>query len=171
MIIDLSSVGKEPKSITRTFETGEIDLAGEDVELAGPVELAGEVSKLATKTSLTGTIGTSISRDCTRCLEPVRSDLRFDFETSFVDAEEEEDTKADVEVSLEDLDVSLVEDGKVDLADVAREQILLALPIQNFCSDDCKGLCPKCGGNLNLIDCKCSDDEIDPRWEALKGLK
>ncbi len=170
MIIDLGSVGAEAKVIERTFEVDEIDLSDEDVELTGPVEFVAGISKQATKTKLTGTIGTSISRDCIRCLEPVASDLAFEFETSFVDAENE-DSSTDAEVSIEDLDISLVEDGKIDLADVVREQILLALPIQVFCKDDCKGLCPKCGANLNLIDCKCSDDEIDPRWAALKGLK
>ncbi len=170
MIIDLSSVGAEPKTITRTFDVNEIDLAGEDVELTRPVEIAGEISKLGKKTTLTGTITTAISRDCTRCLEPVKSGLMFEFETSFLDADDA-DTKAEAEVAPEDLDVSLVEDGKVSLADIIREQILLALPIQNFCRQDCQGLCQKCGANLNLIDCKCTDEDVDPRWAALKNLK
>ena len=58
-----------------------------------------------------------------------------------------------------------------DSVEVVREQILLAMPEQVFCWEDCKGLCPKCGTNLNLIDCKCADDEVDPRWAALKSLK
>jgi uncharacterized protein len=170
MIIDLSSVRIEPKTIKGIFETEEIDLTGEDLELTASVKMVAEISKLATKTSLAGTINTSLTRDCTRCLEPVAGELEFQFETSFVDADHEE-PNTDIEVSVEDLDVSLIEDGMVDLADIAREQILLALPIQNFCKEDCRGLCPKCGANLNLIDCKCADDEIDPRWAALKGLK
>jgi uncharacterized protein len=52
-----------------------------------------------------------------------------------------------------------------------REQILLNLPEQVFCKEDCKGLCQKCGANRNLIDCKCDSDETDPRWAALKNLK
>ena len=58
----------------------------------------------------------------------------------------------------------------IDLAEIAREQILLELPQQFFCKDDCRGLCEKCGRNLNLKDCDCEDDEIDPRWAALKNL-
>ena len=76
-----------------------------------------------------------------------------------------------VEVTIEDLDESPVPGGEIDLKEVVREQIMLALPEQVFCKDDCKGLCPKCGANGNLIDCKCADDEIDPRWAALKNLK
>ena len=132
--------------------------------------MVGEISKLDKKTSLRGNITTAISRDCTRCLEPVKGGLMFEFDTSFLDADEV-DGKADVEVSPEELDVSLVEDGKVDLADIVREQILLSLPIQIFCRQECRGLCQKCGANLNLIDCKCSGEDIDPRWAALKNLK
>jgi uncharacterized protein len=69
-----------------------------------------------------------------------------------------------------ELDEAYVENGEIDLAEVVREQILLDLPEQVYCSDDCKGLCPKCGSNLNLIDCNCIFSEIDPRWAALKGL-
>ena len=170
MIIDLSSVRAEPKTIKQTFDVSEIDLEGEDVELTAPVEVVAELSKVERKTTLTGTITTAISRECTRCLEPVRGGLKFEFETSFLDAEEV-DAKAEVEVSPEDLDVSLVEDGKVSLADIVREQILLALPIQTFCRQDCRGLCQKCGANLNLIDCKCPGEDVDPRWAALKNLK
>ena len=170
MIIDLSSVGLEPKTIKSTFDADEIDLEGEDVELTAPVEVAGEISKHDNKSTLTGRISTAITRDCTRCLEPVKGGLFFEFETSFLDADES-DTKTEVEVNPDELDVSLVEDGKVSLAEIVREQILLALPIQMFCSVDCRGLCQKCGANLNLIDCKCSDDDIDPRWAALKNLK
>jgi uncharacterized protein len=80
-------------------------------------------------------------------------------------------TAAEVEVSNESLDESVIDAGEIRVADVVREQILLAVPEQIFCKDDCKGLCPKCGSNLNLIDCKCADDDIDPRWAALKNLK
>lgn len=170
MIIDLSSVGTEPKTIKRTFESGEIDLEGEDVELTAPVEVAGEINKLGKKSTLSGTISTAISRECARCLEPVAGGLMFEFETSFLDADEVSPT-TDVEVSPEELDISLVEDGQVSLAEIVREQILLALPIQTFCRQDCRGLCQKCGANLNLIDCNCPGEDIDPRWAALKNLK
>jgi uncharacterized protein len=170
MIIDLTSVGNNPKTIKHTFDPGEIDLSGEDLKLTKPVRIEGEVSRSGVKTKLDASIRTVIELDCTRCLEPVTSDLDVTFESAFVDSVYE-DSRTELEVGLEDLDESLVDSGDVDLAEIAREQILLALPIQNFCREDCKGLCPKCGTNLNLIDCKCSDDEIDPRWEALKGLK
>ncbi|MGQ0540872.1 MAG: DUF177 domain-containing protein, partial [Blastocatellia bacterium] len=77
----------------------------------------------------------------------------------------------DREVSGEDLDVDLLIDDSLDLNEIVREQILLNLPQQIFCKEDCKGLCPKCGANINLIDCNCNETEIDPRWAALNNLR
>ncbi|HEX8637491.1 MAG TPA: DUF177 domain-containing protein, partial [Pyrinomonadaceae bacterium] len=68
-------------------------------------------------------------------------------------------------------DIAVLDNNKIDVAEIVREQILLNLPEPVYCRDDCKGLCPQCGANRNLIDCKCEEKEIDPRWAALKGLK
>jgi uncharacterized protein len=69
------------------------------------------------------------------------------------------------------LEIAILESNNIDVAELVREQILLNLPEQVFCAEDCKGLCPQCGANRNLIDCKCEEKEIDPRWAALKNLK
>ena len=52
-----------------------------------------------------------------------------------------------------------------------REQVLLALPLRSICRDDCKGLCPQCGKNLNEVQCDCVDEVEDPRWSALKEIR
>ena len=62
------------------------------------------------------------------------------------------------------------EDGFVDLSEVFGEELLLELPAKLLCSEDCKGLCVKCGANLNKKACGCSTKEIDPRLEVLKAL-
>jgi uncharacterized protein len=74
-------------------------------------------------------------------------------------------------VRNDDLDVSIYDGEKIDLTDLVREQILLDLPTQILCQEDCKGLCQKCGANLNEVNCNCEENEIDPRWSALKNLK
>ena len=170
MIIDLDSVGNVPKVIESLFEPAEIDLEGEPVSLAGPVKLTAEVQRRDVRMHLNGKLAADVRLDCTRCLEPVAKHIEEPFEAIFLDAAYETDAK-EVEVADAALDESLVEGGQVDLAEVVREQLLLALPIQTLCKEGCKGLCPQCGANLNLIDCKCSDDDIDPRWAALKSLK
>jgi uncharacterized protein len=170
MIVEIASIGKTPKTIAETFEAGDLDLGGENVALTSKAVFKGETLQVASRAHIRGRLVADVSFDCTRCLEPVSRRLDIDFDAIFVDAAEEAD-KTDVEVGSDALDESLVENGLIDIADVVREQILLAIPDQVFCRDDCKGLCPQCGTNLNLIDCKCSDDDIDPRWAALKDIK
>lgn len=170
MIIDLAKVGSTAKRIDLTFDPAEIDLNGEIVSLSGKVAFNGETQRLDEKAHVRGVINADVSLNCTRCLEPISKHLQIPFDVVFVDASEE-NTNAEAEVADELLDESLVENGEIDMAEVIREQILLATPEQVFCNPDCKGLCPQCGANLNLIDCKCADDDIDPRWAALKSLK
>lgn len=169
MIIDLDSVGKAAKAIAIVFDPAEIDLEGENATLNGKTEFTGETQRVDGKAHVRGRINADLLLSCMRCLEPIEKHVDVVFDDIFVDASEE--PKADeIEVGIDQLDESLVMDGKIDIAEVVREQLLLTLPYQVFCREDCKGLCPKCGENLNLIDCKCADNEIDPRWAALKNL-
>jgi uncharacterized protein len=97
-------------------------------------------------------------------------ELDFAFRDIFVSPERFEST-VEAQLDAEDMDVSVFEGETLDLAEVVREQILLFLPEQVFCSGDCRGLCPKCGIDLNLKSCDCPQLEIDPRWAGLKDLK
>jgi uncharacterized protein len=170
MIVELGSIGKTPKTIEESFGSDDMDLSGENVTLKGPVVFAGETVQTAGRAHVRGRLTADVTLDCTRCLEPVEKPLDITFDSVFVDAADETD-RTEVEVGEDALDESLVENGLIDLAEVAREQILLAIPDQVLCREDCKGLCPQCGANLNLIDCRCSDDSIDPRWAALRDIK
>ena len=169
MIIDLASVGTSPKPLAARFAPAEIDLDNEGT-LTSDAALSGEIFSRDGKVHVDASISADVSLVCTRCLEPIARRLEFRFDGIFVDAEQES-SRAESELAVEDLDESLVIGGQIDLADVVREQILLALPEQVFCNEDCKGLCPKCGGNRNLIDCNCDKEEIDPRWASLRDLK
>jgi uncharacterized protein len=63
------------------------------------------------------------------------------------------------------------ETDKINIGEDVRDYALLALPMKKLCSEDCKGLCPKCGKNLNDGSCNCKDEKIDSRWEPLQKLK
>lgn len=170
MIIELANVGVRPKAITLTLSPDEIELDVDGVVLVDDVEFAGETAKIDEKAHVRGTIAARAEIACIRCLEPVSQKIEIEFDDVFVDAADE---PSDDELVLEgeDLDQAFVPDGKIDLTEVVREQILLELPEQLICREDCKGLCPKCGSNRNLIDCRCYEDELDPRWSALKDLR
>jgi uncharacterized protein len=169
MIIDLANVGVKPKAIELTIPADGIDLAFDGFVMNGEARFRGVTDRIDDKAHVRGTIEADVWVDCTRCLEPVRKDLEFSFDAIFVDPADE---PGEVEIALEaeQLDESVAEGGKIDVAEVVREQILLALPDQQLCKEDCLGLCPICGGNRNLIDCKCEESDIDPRWSALKDL-
>jgi uncharacterized protein len=169
MIIDLASVGKNPKTIELEFEPANIDL-DDGMQLAENAAFNGEISRDGTRTRVKGSITTVVSTECSRCLEPVAKDIHLGFEAVFVDAADEP-TEDEIEVTVEELDESLITDDKIDMSEVVREQLILAMIEKVLCQVDCKGLCPQCGGNRNLIDCKCEENVIDPRWAALKNLK
>lgn len=170
MIIDLINLPRAPFAFEFTLKPEEADLQGEDVRFRGDVAVKGEIEKVEGRYVVRGTIESDQSLDCSRCLEPIekRSIIRFD--VGYVPADSEP-RELDHELRIEDLDIAVLEGDRLDLNELAREQILLSLPEQIFCKEDCKGLCQKCGANRNLIDCNCEEKEIDPRWSALKNFK
>lgn len=98
---------------------------------------------------------------CDRCGEMSKKQWEIDFSHTLVTALSDEEDNDEYIV---------VPDGRLDLDELLREDILLELPTKYLCSEDCKGLCTKCGKNLNEGDCGCDRREIDPRLEILKSL-
>ncbi len=170
MIVDLVNLEGSSHSFEFSIPADEIDLGTENVRLLSDVSALGTVTKHIVQTNVAGSIKADAEIDCTRCLSPVAAPLDIKFDVSFVT---EENFTAEKETALEpdDLETDVFGGDKLDLKELVREQVLLDLPTQLFCKDDCKGLCQKCGANRNLIDCKCEETEIDPRWAALKNLK
>jgi uncharacterized metal-binding protein YceD (DUF177 family) len=111
--------------------------------LVGRIEKMGEDYLL--RANLRGEIGTT----CARCLEPAQVAVDVPLAVTFVS------TEADKTDDDEDPDVIAFMGGEIDVGDEIRDEILLALPINPVCKDACRGLCPVCGGNLNLTACGC----------------
>ena len=167
MIIDLIQL-KEPEF---AFDfTSQPDLEEESVRLTEPVQTVGKLRKGIAHIDVEGRISGKIEAECTRCLRPVTHKLNVPFKAAFV-TEENYTSEKEAEIRNDDLDVSIYDGEEIDLTDVVREHILLDLPTQILCKDDCKGLCQKCGANLNEVNCNCEETETDPRWSALKNLK
>ena len=170
MIVDLTAIEGSSLPFEFTMTPAEIDVDESTLRLTSNVTAAGNVVKHSAQTDVSGSIQGEAEVDCTRCLKPISQKLSIDFSVSFIRSG---DFPADKEreVSPDDLDTDVLADEQLDLKEVVREQILLNLPGQVFCKADCKGLCPKCGADRNLIDCKCNEEEIDPRWAALKDFR
>jgi hypothetical protein len=102
---------------------------------------------------------------------PAGNTTREEFEAMVVKAKEAIAAGDIYQVVLSQRFETEFKGDELDLSQLAREQILLNLPEQVLCREDCKGICPTCGKDLNEGDCKCGEDEIDPRWAALKDLR
>ena len=170
MIVDLTAIEGSSMKFDFAVSPADIDVEEGNVRLIGDLNASGEVVKHSAQIDVVGSIKGDAEIDCTRCLKPVEHKLEIDFSVSFVTPEHFAADR-EREVVASDLDIDVLAGEGMDLKEVVREQILLNLPEQLFCKPDCKGLCPKCGTDRNLIDCNCDDDEVDPRWAALKQLK
>ena len=107
--------------------------------------------------------------NCSRCLEPVEVPMSYTIDGFLVSEDFDED-------SFEDYDAFIIDTDEVDLVKIIEQTLDFNLPQKVLCDEDCKGLCPKCGANLNKETCSCSetasdeDDNIDPRFAKLKDL-
>ena len=110
----------------------------------------------------------TVDMECARCLGTFQVDLEtpIDF---IVRASEERPDQNDV---LDDEDYAWFtrNELRADITELVRQALILASPMKPICSDDCQGLCPKCGGNLNERSCSCKAGKTDPRWDELKRL-
>ena len=178
MFIAIQELERHPVDFDQDFAAGEVDLGGDlrqraGLHAQGRAQLVEEhhgKHQTIKDIRLGGQLQTTLEFACARCLEPVAQDVKRDFELLYrplgVDAGREElsVTGAEAEIGYYSGDGLLLED-------VLREQVLLALPIKAICRQDCKGLCPHCGKNLNVEQCSCAEPVDDPRWTALKDLR
>lgn len=111
---------------------------------------------------LTGTAAADLEGECARCLEPIADDIDVRLQELFVYDDEDNPVEDD-----EESDVSRLEGDLLDLEPLLRDAVVLALPFQPLCRDDCPGLCPECGARLADEPDHRHEDPIDPRWAAL----
>lgn len=119
-----------------------------------------EIARTAHGLLVTANLHALIRATCVRCLEEFSQPL----ETSFTEL------YAFSSNSITDSGLLLPETGWIDLSPIVRDEMLVAFPINPLCSPDCLGLCPVCGENRNFTVCNHEDEQIDPRFAALKAL-
>lgn len=170
MIIDLLNLEKSPFDFEVSFDADAINLESQTVELKNEVEVRATLTKHIMQADVEGEIFAEAETECSRCLLEITEDLRVPFEVSYVEPENYPQAQ-ETELNEDDLSVAILNDDKIDVVELVREQILLNLPEYIYCKKDCKGLCEICAANRNLIDCKCEEKEIDPRWSALKNIR
>ena len=155
-------------SVHHVYPDGEPGLVGEEGHLIGRTELSLQASRAGDKVELLGSVTAVVGFECDRCLAALSVPVAQSFELRYVPPLGTEDEH---ELEEKDLSLGFYQDGIIDLDDLAREQIELALPMARLCTEECLGLCPECGANLNHGDCACSIEPVDTRWAALRELK
>jgi uncharacterized protein len=129
----------------------------------GAAHIEGKATKLGRKVLVQAKFTVPLEGICRRCLKPLQLDERVDFTREYVPEPAAE--------AAEDSDDETYHGKEIDLQPALREQILLSIPPSPLCREECKGLCPKCGKDLNEAECGCDRTVADPRWAALKGIQ
>jgi uncharacterized protein len=178
MFISIKDLELREVSFDEAFQPGVIDL-GPDIRQSGALESSGRANlveerqgrkKTVEDIRLVGEFSGSLELSCARCLEPVTQELKRTFDLLYrpqgADAGIDEAPVAEAEA-----EISYYTGDGLLLEDVLREQVLLAVPLKVVCREECRGLCPHCGKNLNYEQCSCAGSVNDVRWAPLKDLK
>jgi uncharacterized protein len=170
MLLDLTRYRRPLDRFARTFQPLEVGDESDTYRVVSPVELAFDIHKDREKFRLVGAVHAELELGCSRCLEPFALKVDAPFDLRYLPAAAMS-LEAEREVPDEDLDLSYYRDDHIDLNELLREQFYLALPMKPLCREDCRGLCPQCGANLNTAACDCATAWEDPRLAALKSLR
>ena len=177
MLITPLLLQDEPLHFTQALPPGALDYAPGVIQV-GPLPVTGRAdllienrghNDLVNDIRLRANYTAALEVLCARCVEPVAVPLDGAFDLIFrpQDADAEAGERA---ITLDETEIGYYEKSGLLLEDVVREQVLLSLPARTLCTPDCKGLCPRCGQNLNSASCQCESASVDPRWNALAGL-
>jgi uncharacterized protein len=140
-----------------------------DLELGEPFggTVAAEIrlDKTGRRLLLTGTVSTVGSFVCDRCVAPFERTVSGTYRMYYVQDGQES-------AGLDPAEVQVIPEGQnvIDIREDVRQTMLLTLPLKVLCREDCRGLCPMCGTNLNEQQCECKDTVADPRWDKLRSL-
>lgn len=167
LVLDTRELGRRPGSqhqVTRSVPApADLGIEVLHVPEGAPVELDLRLEAVMEGVLVTGTATAELTGECARCLEPIDDAVDVRFQELFV--------YDDQDYSSEDDEVSKLEDDLLDLEPLLRDAVVLALPFQPLCEDDCPGLCPECGARLKDDPDHAHEEPIDPRWAGLAALQ
>lgn len=167
----------DPMTLDLRLEPGAVDYA-QDIRQIGPLAVKGKAERLeeyrgpreiVEDIRLRAHLVGDFELLCGRCLEPLQRHVEQAFDLVFRPAGADSDA-GERSISEAETEIGYYETSGLLLEDAVREQVLLSLPDRSLCREDCKGLCPHCGANLNETTCNCGEQLVDPRWGALQGF-
>jgi uncharacterized protein len=171
MLLELNKIPADGARIDRTYPAAAFTRGADDeFRVAAPVSLHIKVVKDKQRYRLAGQLVTTLELCCGRCVENFALPVDVAFDLAY--APHTVNTgEGEVEIEEDDLTTAYYRDDVIDLADLMREQFYLVLPMKPLCTEECRGLCPMCGTNLNRSSCQCVAEWDDPRLAPLKSLR
>ncbi len=166
MALDLMKVINEPGStleVDETLDISSIDMGGSGNAFPNGAKVSLKLKNIMECVTLSLHCEFEYSTECARCLKPLLKPVEFDFD-SVVKVTD------DVHELLDEDAVVIDSSNRLDLQELVEGLVIMNLPMKVLCSDDCKGLCPQCGKDLNEGECGCNKKEVDPRFAKLKEL-
>jgi len=171
MKIRVRDVSEAPEEVEFEEDASELNpmlQSGEirDFECCGPLRIALTHYRAGLDLFFDGRIDAPMSGRCARCAEMYPFPVEAEFHFLVTPRDEGDDATGE-----EDVDLSVYDGDEVDLAPLVRERVLLSLPTMPLCNEECRGLCPRCGTNLNSEQCTCPVSDGDPRMAVFRGLR
>jgi uncharacterized protein len=145
------------------------DFGAETGGVATEARLKLTAERVGSEVLLRGTIRARLSLECSRCLSGFERESDIPVELEYHPAEEMPEAET-YELSSGELDTGFYRGEELDLTEISKEQVLLNIPMKPLCGEGCKGICPRCGANLNEKACGCAAGPGDLRFEKLKEL-
>ena len=170
MKIRLDKIDAEPLTWQETVLIPAASLERTRLLDLSDISWTGEVWKDSPGYQLAASFAYEQTVACDRCLTAIALGVEGEVRLRLV-TDAAQSTEEEVELSAEDLEIFYLKGDELEPEQVLVEQLQLNVPMRAICRDDCQGLCPDCGVNRNIENCDCNEARIDPRWEALRGLK
>ena len=165
--IELSAIRAE--GTTRRFSStgADLEIAEPILKVVQPVDIECQLFKLNREVVVYGTVRSAVRLTCSRCAEEFVLPLRLPLEAIYLPVQALSSKRAK-ELEEGDADVYSYTEPAIDIAEMVREKLFLSIPLQPHCMVGCKGLCPSCGVNRNVINCQCAEERLGSPFELLK---
>ena len=137
----------------------------------GPVQATLTAGREMDHYRVEGTVSIPLRQTCSRCLASFDQELSSRFTIFFREGTPQTGDEEEVELAEQDLVSAVFSGDEIDLLPEIGEQVALAVPLKPLCSEQCKGLCPLCGADMNTTECGCSREPVNLKFAALKDFK
>jgi uncharacterized protein len=168
MLITPEELALHSLTIDKAYPVGDLDRRSGIFRQVSDLRLHALAELVGSEIRIRGRFGTRLQVECHRCGAPVELPLEENFDLYYrplsTIAREEE-----LEIPADELEVGFYSGEGVEISDLVKEQVILALPMKILCRPDCEGLCPVCGVNLNAEKCQCQPVRNDSPFAGLSG--